>query len=303
MGGGGTKPGYATVWMVAALGLIWGLAFAIVKTGLSQSPPLIFAGMRTAIGGLALLGYALWRGRPLDWRVNWPIYAISALLNVSLFFGLQTVGLAYLPSGVLAVLIYLQPVLVAFLAGMWLGEPLTVRKLSGLILGVCGVGAFGVSGMRGHISLAGIGLGLAGALSWSLGTVYLKRIQSRVDGVWLVAMQFVMGSILLLGAGSLTESWSAVRISPVLLSTLGYSAFLGVALAWMLWFRLVESGEVSRVSSFIFCVPMLSVLVGLLFLHEPFRPMIVAGFVLGVAGIYLVNRSPKPRRERFSSAR
>ena len=69
-----------------------------------------------------------------------------------------------------------------------------------------------------------------------------------------------------------------------------YASLIGTALAWGLWFGLVATGEASRASSYIFMVPVVAVLLGVLLLDETFRLVQVAGSVLVVAGIYLVNR-------------
>ena len=71
-----------------------------------------------------------------------------------------------------------------------------------------------------------------------------------------------------------------------------YASLVGTALAWGLWLGLVASGEASRASAYIFMVPVVAVLLGVLLLDETFRLVQAAGSVLVVAGIYLVNRRP-----------
>jgi drug/metabolite transporter (DMT)-like permease len=69
-----------------------------------------------------------------------------------------------------------------------------------------------------------------------------------------------------------------------------YTALVGTALAWVLWLGLVRAGEASRVATYVFFVPLVSVLLGVLLLDEPLSPWLLVGGVLVVSGIYLVNR-------------
>src|SRR5215207_9603535 len=73
----------------ALLVLFWGSAFAVVKVGLDHSPPVLFAGLRALIGGLAMVIAALlWGGDP-NLRRDWPVFLLLGLFNVVLFIGFQ----------------------------------------------------------------------------------------------------------------------------------------------------------------------------------------------------------------------
>ena len=88
--------------------------------------------MRTLLGGVLLALVLLPKWRKIEWKKNWPIYIISALFNIIIFNGVQTLGLQYLPSGLFSVIVYLQPVLVVLLAWMWLKESLSFLKIVGM---------------------------------------------------------------------------------------------------------------------------------------------------------------------------
>ncbi len=172
----------------AMLVLFWGSAFAAVKVGLDYSPPVLFAGMRSFVGGLTITAVALvWGGRPNLGR-DWGVFVLLSLLNVVLFLGLQTFAVMLLPSGTAAVVIYLQPILIGVLAWFVLGEPLSAGKMLGLLLGFAGIVAVSSGGFSGEISAAGIAFAVASALAWALGTVYFKKVQERVSMLWAVAL-------------------------------------------------------------------------------------------------------------------
>ena len=276
--------------------LFWGSAFSIVKIGLDYSPPVLFAGLRSVLGGLAMVLAALWWGGSPNLRRDWPVFLLLALFNVVLFIGLQTYAILYLPSGSAAVLVYLQPILVGLLAWLILGETLTAAKFFGLLLGFSGIAAVSagsISGAENAISLTGVALGAGSAFFWALGTVYFKKYEARVSTLWAVAVPFLVGGVILTALGLLVESWGEVSWEGVFVASLLYSGLVGISLAWMIWFALVRAGEASRVASYIFAVPLTAVLIGVVFLEESLGYTLLIGAACVVCGIYLVNREPR----------
>lgn len=236
--------------------LFWGSAFSVVKVSLEYSPPMIFAGLRTLMGGLVVLLVAVvWGGSP-HLRCDWQIFLLLATFNVVFFFGFQNLAILYLPSGTAAVLEYLQPVLVGLLAWMILGESLSLAKIVGLVLGFLGIVAVSSGSIFGSISLAGVTFGAVSAFSWALGTVFFKRYEARISTMWAVAIPFVIGGTVLTLFGFAIESPSEVSPTGTLFASLSYVSLVEIALAWLIWFGLVRTGEASRVAVYVFFVPL-----------------------------------------------
>lgn len=276
----------------ALLVLFWGSAFAVVEIGLRYSPPILFAGLRTFVGGIAMVVAALlWGGGP-NLRRDWPVFLLLALFNVVLFIGLQTYAIVFLPSGSAAVLIYLQPILVGLLAWLILGEGLSVAKFVGLLLGFSGIVAVSTGSLSGDLAPVGVILGAASGLAWAFGTVFFKKYEARVSTLWAVAVPFVVGGVALTALGLVVESWDEVSLTGGFAASLLYSALVGISAAWVIWFALIRAGEASRVAAYIFAVPLTAVLIGAVFLDEPLSFSLLVGSALVVSGIYLVNRPP-----------
>lgn len=279
--------------LIVSLVFMWGLSWPIYKIALNDTPPLLFAGMRTLAGGVLLTLTLLPSFKKIRFRENWKIYCTSAVFNAFLFYGLQTIGLSYVPEGLFTVIVYVQPVLIGLLAWLWLGEAISAMKIIGLIIGFLGVGIISITGLSGHISPIGIVLALATAISWAIGTVYVKRVGTRVDALWLVAIQCVLGGLgMTILAGGI-ESWGHIVWNGPYLVGLIYGAIFGIPLSWVVFFTLIRSGDTSKVASFTFLVPMIAVFIGTLFLHEEFSIYLFVGLVLIVGSIYLVNRKVK----------
>ncbi|MDQ3795797.1 MAG: DMT family transporter [Actinomycetota bacterium] len=280
--------------------VFWGSAFAVVKVGLGYSPPVLFAGLRILIGGLAMVVAALlWGGSPNVGR-DWPVFLLLALYNAVLFIGLQTYAILHLPSGSAAVLVYLQPILVGVLAWLILGELLSTAKIVGLLLGFSGIVAVSIESISGGtnaVSPAGVIFGAGSALFWALGTVYFKKYEERISTLWAVAMTFLVGGVVLTALGLVVEGWREVSWTGEFVASLLYSGLVGISLAWVIWFALVRAGEASRVAAYIFAVPLTAVLIGAVFLDEPLGYALLVGAALVVSGIYLVNREPRQAKE------
>ena len=278
--------------MIVVLILAWGSTFAAVKVGLDHCPPVLFGGIRSVVGGLAVMAIAVRLGRVPEVREHLRWYALLTLLNVIGMFGLQVLAIEHLPSGLAAVLIYLQPVLTGVLAGPLLGEQVGRTAYVGLVLGFAGIAAVGLGAMDGHVSGAGVCYALGTALAWSLGTVTVKR--APVDLWWAVALPFTVGGVVLCALGAAFEGTS-ISWTPEFVAALAYSTFIGTSLSWALWFALIGAGEATRAAAVIFFVPLVSLVIGTLYLDEDLHASLIVGAALVVLGVWLVNRrTPVP---------
>lgn len=280
--------------LIACLVTVWGVNWPLTKIALNNTPPILFAGFRTLLGGLLLLFMAIPRGKSLRLRQNWAVYGMSSLFNIILYYGLQTVGLQYMPSGLFSVIVFLQPVLVGILSWFFLGEAMYGLKITGLILGFGGVALISVTSLSGHISALGLCLALETALTWAIGTVYVKKTGPSVDSIWLVCAQLILGGLFLSGTGLMIEPLSAIHWSMEFVLILLFIAIFVIAIGWWIFFSLIGEGEVSRVASVTFLIPLISIAVGSVALHEQLTIALLAGLTLIVVSLILVNRPRKP---------
>ncbi|MGG3503917.1 DMT family transporter [Paenibacillus lautus] len=111
--------------------------------------------------------------------------------------------------------------------------------------------------------------------------------------LWMTAMQIVIGGIVMTAYSSTVESWSEVRWTAAFLyDTLFISVFV-IALGWLVYFKLIGSGEASKVGSYTFLIPVGSIICSILFLNEHLTMNLIVGMVLIVASILLVNVRPR----------
>ncbi|MED1203433.1 DMT family transporter [Heyndrickxia acidicola] len=282
--------------ILAFLVIIWGINWPLSKLALIYTPPLLFAGIRTFLGGLILLIFALPKWKELRFKENWHLYTISAVLNIIMFYGLQTIGLGYMPAGLFSAIVFIEPVLLGIFSWIWLGESMYGLKIAGLALGFAGVAVISSGGFTGSLSVTGILLALGSALGWGLGTVFVKKTGGRVNSIWMVTMQLLIGGLILMGTGTGIERWSEIQWNTAFISDLLFISIFVIAFGWLAFFTLVGSGEASKVGSYTFLIPLIAIIVSSLLLHESITINLVAGLIFILLSICLVNMPVKNRK-------
>ncbi len=283
-GGLSRQPRVIVLYVI--LVVVWGLVWPTSKLALQSCPPVLFAGLRVLISGVVLLPWAIKGFGKNGLRVN----LILSLLNIFLFYGLQNIALQRLPAGLLAIVVYIQPVVTAVVARVWLREPLNPIKAVGIAMGFVGVGVISAVQLHGHQTSGWyILLGLAAGFSWAFGTVVYKRYRVDPQPLHDVGVQLTVGGALLVGLGSVTERWSQIHWSGAFWGELLFVALVGTSLAWAIWSQLLKTGEASQVAAWTFLVPVISTIIAVLWMGE----VVTLGLWLGGAGVilglYLVN--------------
>ena len=279
--------------LAAVLCLLWGSTFVAQRIALEVARPLWVGGGRAAIAAVLLLPLAgaLLRLSPRGWAV----VVVLGLANQTAFIGFQAAGLRTVGAGAGAAIVYLQPVLVVLGAAAFLGERLSARRLVGALLGFAGVAVVGLH-QASEASVAGVLFLIGAAVSWAIGALVTSAAREPVMA--LLVGQHLVGAPLLLAGALLTEPLpplSSRFVLPVL-----FAGAFGSALAWGLWSVLLRRGEAGVVSTWLFAVPVLAAVLGVLLLGEPLSAELGVGIALVAVAVHL---AAAPRRPRSPSAR
>lgn len=247
------------------------VCYPLVKTGLQFVPPLWFAGMRTILGGLALLLVLAIRRQPI-WpaaRLVWWIPPLGALAT-TLTFGTMFASQAYTSAGIASVLGNIQPLLIIVLAALWLGERINLNKAMALLLGLAGVTMLALPAWRettGNGSY-GVVLALGSSVGAAAASVMIKKLQAGRDLMALTGWQLVVGGFALLGLSATFEPRADIRWTAEFAGMLLFLALFGTAMSTWLWFWLLERAEVGRLSLYLFLVPVFGLFASMLSLGE-----------------------------------
>lgn len=295
----------STPLLAVLLCLIWSTAFVFVEIALRHATAAQFAALRAVVAVPPLLIALLLRDRAglvaaLRQRRVHALGAVLGAVNVAGFLGLQTAGFARAGIGFGAVLIYSQPLLVAVMARALLGERLRPVQAVGLLAGWAGValvvlGEASGSAVGDDLTVAVL-LFLGAAACFAVGTIVVKAVGNGPQPVPLappLLLALVYGSVplVVLGLADGTPvSWSWT----LWVSTL-YAGALSLAGGYLLQFALLDRGDAGVVSSYIFAVPVLAAVYGVVLFDEPVSVGLVAGAAAVAVGILLVSRPERPR--------
>ncbi len=290
--------------VAAAVGLlvaIWGTTWAAIRIGLDDLPPLTSLAARFGVAGALLLALAPAFGVRLGAspRERW-LWLVNGGLTFTVCYGIVYWGEQRVPSGLTALLFATFPLFVAVLGHFFLpGERLHARGAAGTLIGFAGVAVIfseDLSRLGGPgVTAAAAVLLLAPATS-AVANVAVKRFGQGVHPLSLTAVPLLGAAATVGGAAALTETDRAVRWTPVAIGSVVYLALFGTALAFVVYFWLLDKLPATRLSLITYAVPVVAVAVGTLALGERFTPRIAAGAALVLAGVALAGRArPVPR--------
>lgn len=285
----------ARVLGMLAITLIYAVCFAAIKAGLNLAPPLRFAGLRTLIGGVALLGVALARREP--WRParrHAPALALLALSANTLAYGAMFLSPGRTGAGIASVLGNAQPLVTVALAALWLGERLTRGKALALALGLGGVTLIAAPALAGPSAygVSGALLALTVSVGSAFGSVLIKRLGPLPSLLAFSAWGLILGSLPLLGASWLTERGRPLTWNAAFIGLLLFLALIGTSLATALWYWLVQREDVGRLTLYLFLVPVIGLGIATLAFDEPIGLTTALGVALALGGIGVATSTP-----------
>jgi drug/metabolite transporter (DMT)-like permease len=285
--------------MVAAFCLIWSSAFAISKVAMLDTPPLLLVAVRCLFAGAVVLigARAFGAGPRLD-RRDIAIYAALGVANYSLYLGLGYAGMKLgVSAGVSALISSANPILTAVLAAALLAEPLTARKIAGLLLGILGVAVIVESRMTGGESALGVVLSIAGLAALVGGTILFKRLAPRGSLVIGNGVQNLAGGLALAPFALTLENVGDVVPSARLLAAFLFLALTSSVVGYLLWSYLLRTAGASKASAYHFLMPPLGLFFGWLLLGEHTAPRDLLGVVPVALGIWLVTHATTRQSE------
>ncbi len=275
--------------VVCALTVVYAACFVLIKAGEASAPPLAFAGLRTAIAGLALLAFTAGSGHPLiPSRPQWPGVVMLALIATSASYGAMFASPGRAGVGIASILGNLQPLFVVGLAAAILSERLTRADWATLALGAAGAILIAVPALRsGAVGLSGPALALTASLGFATGSVMVKRLRLEETLLAVTSWQLILGSLPLLIASVIFERQQTITWNARFLAVLLFLALVGTAAATAVWYSLLQREDIGRLSLFLFLVPVVGLALSAAIYDEAIDSLGATGvaFVLAAIGV------------------
>jgi drug/metabolite transporter (DMT)-like permease len=293
----GQEAGGASAWIRAmpfVFVLIWSTGFIVARFGMPQSPPMKFLAVRYALSILCFLPWIFLAKVP--WpveRVQWRHLAITGVLMHACYLGgVWAAVRAGMGSGLVALIVGLQPVLTAF----WLsssGGRISRRQWAGLMLGFVGLlmvvsRKFGSGGEAHWLNMA---LAVGALFGITIGTLYQKRFVAPCDVRTASVIQLSAALLVTLPLALLeTET---MHLNAHLLGAMAWSVLALTLGGSSLLYLLIQRGAATSVTSLMYLVPPCTALMAWLLFSEPITALTIAGTLITALGVSLVVRPPK----------
>ena len=269
--------------------MVWGSSFLFTKIAVDNLPPALFAAIRFLTAGTLLASIARYGsgGRWPVRLVEWRHVAIAGFFMVFVSNGLNTWAMRYIPTN--------QSALLNVTAAFWIaglgvfgrrGHPLTRWAVLGLAIGFLGAGLMLIP--NGRLSTASL-LAQAGALtaclSWSLGTLYYRSIDTELSSLMFMALQMFMGGLMLLGVAVAHGDWARWAPNTPGLIAMGYLTFFSSCLAYTAYGWLTLNATPALIGTYSYVSPAIAAFLGWRFLHERLSEVQLLGMVVIIIGV------------------
>lgn len=266
----------------AAIYLIWGSTYLGIKYAIQTLPPFLMAATRFLTAGLILFGWASiqgWLGKDQQrlsseqWRRAFVIGALLLLCGN----GGVTWAEHYLPSGLTALFVGIEPLWVVVVNWAVGGGQPNGKMVLGLFTGLAGVallmsGEFTGASSAGMMSYIAAAVVIAAGFAWASGSVYSLRRPVRASPSLAAGLQMLAGGILLLVVALLTGEFGKLNLSNASWTSVGALAYLivfGSLVAFTAYSWLLRKVNPALAATYAYVNPLVAVLLGWLIAGEP----------------------------------
>jgi drug/metabolite transporter (DMT)-like permease len=280
--------------------VLWASAFVVIRALSGALDPGPLALGRLLVGSLVLTGVALLRPGRGPFRIPRGRPLMLIIAYGVLWFGVYTIAVnaagRYLDAGTSAMIVNLAPVIVAVLAGLFLGEGFPRQLMIGLLIAFAGVVIIASASRTGQVDPRGVALALAAAGLYAIGVLLQKQALATVDPVtvtWLGALAGTVVTLPFLGslvAQLRAESWTVT-------AGVVYLGIFPTAIAFLLWSYALARTSAGRMAASSYVVPGIAVLLSWWFLAEVPAPIALLGGAVSLVGVALT-RLPSGRGHR-----
>ena len=291
--------GVVVVWIITFL--IWSTVWLFIKLGVRDVPPVSFAAVRLVIAILVMapVVWAMKTPLPRSWR-QWRLILGTGFLLLGVNYGLLFWGAQFISSGLTAVLQSVTPAMALVFAHYLLhDEPMTARKISGLLLGAAGIAViywdqlnFGGRALTGSIAVT------AAAVCVAYAYVMMRRSGRDLHPSVITSGQMIAGLVPLMAYALAVEGNPfEMRWTRTALVSVVYLAVMGSVLAaWLNYWLLPRVGAVNLLVMGL-VEPPIAIALGAWFLHERLNARTLAGSVMILVSVWLA-MAPRGRVNR-----
>ena len=278
----------ADALVLLVLSALWGGSFLFMRVAAPVLGPVWLIELRLLLTAVLLLPLAVRSGLWFEIRKHWRSLLVVGGLGSAAPFVLIAFASVSLPAGFTSILNATTPLFGAVVAAVWLKERLTWVQLSGLGLGFVGVAIMvGIKATVSEAFLAAAGAGLLASLLYAIASPYTAKALSGVRPLAIATGSQLGAAVWLVPALPFTVPTQTPG-REVVASVIGLSV-LSTALAYILFFRLLQSIGPTRVLTVTYLIPLFAIAWSALLLGEGIAPSTVVGGLLVLLSVAVAN--------------
>ncbi len=273
---------------------IWGSGSTITKYGLQYLQPWVLVVCRLLFAAIIMLTIAhLILGYTIPQRKHWKSIFICGLLNLSIFLGMYTYALQFVPGGLGTLMTSIIPIFITLFSGLYLKKKISVVIIFSLIICFTGVfiAAWPILQFNKETAI-GMLILLTGIISNAAGAVYyVGKDWEGIKILTINAWQTLVGGLILLPMCLYNFNnynnyfcWQSI-------ASVGWLALFLSFVAILLWLFLLRQNTV-RAAFWLFLCPVVGFGLAAILLHETISGFTATGVLLVVTGLYLSQRKP-----------
>ena len=281
----------ADIVRLLALSAVWGGSFIFMRVLAPVLGPILTADLRVLIAGIALVGYFAIIKFDLQWRDYWKQYLIIGAFNSAIPFLCFSFAALYIPASLSVILNSTSPFFAALFSAFWLGERLSALRVVGILVGAAGVTLvvrMGVMDGGPMVALSIIACVVA-TICYGFSATYAKKFNQGAKPKGIAAASQVFAGLLLLPFVPLSPSRG--EISAMIVLGVVVFALLCSAVAYLLYYRLIEDLGPTRALTVAFLMPVFGMIWGKVILSEIISGSMIAGTAIILLGTSMVLKS------------
>jgi drug/metabolite transporter (DMT)-like permease len=277
----------------AVLAVIWGCSFILIKLGVNSMPATVVVLLRVGSGTLTLLAvFAVLRRNPFgaSFRAHIPGYLFMALTSSVIPFIAITWGEQYVATGVTSILNATTPLWTAIFA-WWVTPNERPSRLNylGVATGFGGTGILVAPQLLGPLHAGALGTiaVLVGSASYACAALGQRRLLKGVDPMESSLWQLLLATLMMI----LIAAPALPATHPTLLGLVAVLSLgvIGSAVAYVLYYFILDTLGATRGSSVTFVIPIVAVFLGTVLFAEPLTPNAIGGMAVILFGIFLTS--------------
>ena len=279
-------------WIIICV--VWGTTYLAIRIGVTDLPPMLFAGLRWIIAGILMTVLLNLRRYRLPQLKDLTQIAIVGILLLGFGNGLVVVAEQWLPSGLTALILSTLPFWVVGLEHFLPNRPkINWLIIAGLFLGIAGVVLIFAKDLNIALDINILlgGLCLLGAIiAWSAGSIYWKYKKSDVRPIMSASVQMLIAGILQTALGFILGEQNNFHLTQNGALALGYLVLFGSILGYASYIYSITNLPLSLVSTYAYINPIIAILLGWYILDEPLTISVFIASGLILIGVALVKR-------------